>query len=503
MNNITKRILKARGYETGKEMEDFINPQPHDRKLMKNITEVSNKIKEYIDKRITIFGDYDCDGITSTTIMYKSLKHLGANPNYYIPERVEGYSLSKQAIDKIDADLIITVDCGISSHEEIKYAQEQGIEVVVTDHHEGTEPPCLYVNPKVGGQYPFKDLAGVGVTYKVCQELLDKDLETLIDYVAFATVADVMPLVDENRWIVRQGLKRLNKYPSSPFKMMMDKLNTTKEVSAGYIGFVLAPIINAGGRMNDAKTAIRFMLQEDEDYLLKDNLNVLVGYNRDRKALQEKMQDEIEYDATKNIIIGDYPMQRGLVGLVAGDLKEKYDKPAIVIDSDTGKGSCRSIHPFDITEGLAKASDLLEDYGGHKLAAGFKVKEGKIEEFKQKMYEITENIEYDVIKYDDTINPYSITKSKVRDLEVLQPFGAGNPRPKFLLENVKPYDIKVLKSRHLKFTVDGSIKCIAFGYNNRQLVENEVDLIVKPDINYYAGNEYLQFIIARIIQKEE
>lgn len=505
MNNFVKKILNARGYNSEEAIDEFLNPQPHDRKLMKNITEVSDKIKEYIDKKITIFGDYDCDGISSSTILYKTLKNMKwGSLQVYTPERKEGYSLSKKAIDGFeDTDLLITVDCGISSHEEIKYAQSKGIEVIVIDHHEGQEPPCLYVDPKVGNEYPFRDLAGVGVTYKVCQELLNSELKSLIDYVAFATIADVMPLVDENRWIVQEGLKRLNNYPSEPFKKMIRELKS-KEITAGYVGYVLAPIINAGGRMDNAKLASKYMLHEYEySFQAEEDLKTLIEYNQQRKAVEKNTAKQIEFDKDKNIVIADMPMPRGIVGLVAGRLKEQEDKPAIVIDTKTLKGSCRSIKPLNMVETLSKVEDLLKGYGGHKMASGFQIKEGKLEEFKQRMYELTEGIEYELIKYDDELSPYGFTKYDVKALDELQPFGVGNPKPKFKIDNIRPYDIRILKDEHLSFKIGSNVKCIGFNLADKSddLVDGS-SIIGQLDINHYAGNEYLQVIVKRIIKGE-
>lgn len=477
-------------------------------------------IEEHIewDNKIFIFGDYDVDGTTSSAILYKALKKLNAQVEVVIGDRfIDEYGLSKGAIDRMDkkgAGCIITVDCGISNHEEIKYAKSKNIDVIVVDHHEPDNdrdgnkvlPKCEFVDLKaVQGAYEFTELCGAGIAWKVAQYITEEPLYYMLDLVAFATIADVVPLVGENRVMVKHGLQDINDNPNLGLKKLIE-VNDFKdrEITSGRVGYTLAPCINARGRIDNNQISFELLSSKDRGRV-EEIATILKKENEKRKVMTKEAIADIQekVDEDDNIIIAQNDIGKGIVGVVAGDIKEDFDKPSVVFGEPNKdgicKGSARSCKPLHIKEALDKVPDLLEGYGGHKFAAGLSIHIDNIDRFKKEMLEITEGIEYETTKYDMELDVSDISKSLVYDLEVFNPTGRSNPSPKFLVSG-KARRIRPTKSgEHLMFTING-IDAIAFSMVDQyEKLKYNGEVIGSVDINEYRGNKTLQIKVSEIL----
>ena len=528
---ILANILVNRNIEN---IDKFLNPTRHDFHdpfLMPDMEKaIQRLIKAIEDKqKIMIFGDYDADGITSITVLKKFLNERGMEFGTYIPNRLnEGYGLNKEAIKKIfdqGYTLMITVDCGISGIEEIDYANSLGIETIITDHHEPAESlPNAYAvidAKRKDNKYPFNQLAGVGVVFKVIQALSiklgldEKEYLKYLDIVCVGTISDIVPLVDENRVIAKLGLKLVEVTRNIGLRILIQSIGF-KEINSTAISFGVAPRINACGRMGHQQEALDLFLCDDINKA-KEIATRLNAFNQERqakeKAICEQVVEQIEAGEKDKtcIILGHEDWHHGIIGIVSSKVTEMYFKPSILIcfEGDEGKGSGRSIPGFDLHEALMKCSDTIEKFGGHSMAIGITVKKDKFEEFKQEFEEYAKSCNISeivpVVQIDEEVNLKDICMEDVRSLKLLEPFGEANKMPIFLFKNLKINSIRALsEGKHLKLNLmSDSYMIDAIGFNmgelaNQYLLDDKVDVVGSLDINSFNGNENMQITIKDI-----
>ncbi len=522
-------ILVNRGITQKKDIDIFLNPTRkdfHDPYSMPDMEKAVNRILKAIDEKekVIIYGDYDVDGITSITVLKKFLKERGLDVGYYIPNRLdEGYGLNKDAIEKIAEEgykLIITVDCGISGIEEIKFAYEKGMEVIVTDHHEPLEelPDALAVVDckRKDNKYLFKNLAGCGVVFKLAQaisqrlNLDEKEYLKYLDIVCVGTISDIVPLVDENRVIAKLGLKLVEQTRNPGLKALL-AASGYKEVNSNTVSFGVAPRINACGRMGKEEEALKLFLTDNiaEAGRITDNLN---KYNRERQEIEKRIYQEALEKIEKNhleennvIVVGGENWHHGVIGIVASKITEQYFKPSILIcfEGDEGKGSGRSIPGFDLHDALCQSSEYLEKYGGHEMAVGLSLKKENFQKFADKFEEIakeahTEEIE-SVINIDREITIKDVNIDTINSLKALEPFGEANKLPVFIYKNLRIDSIRALsEGKHLKLTLkDGNTIINAIGFNMGKYAEeyrisDKIDVLGVLEINTFNGIDTIQ-----------
>jgi len=494
------RILVNRGIKSLEDVRFFLNPSYEnllDPFLMKDMDKAINVLSEIRknNEPVVVYGDYDVDGVTGTYLLCKILKDLGWNIDYYIPNRFEeGYGLSMDAIDEIEKrgfKNIITVDCGITSIEEVKYAKSKGFKVVVTDHHEAKDilPPAeAVVNPKrPDDNYPFKGLAGVGVVFKLLSALNQKlgypiDLKEYIDVVAVGTIADIVPLLSENRIIVKEGLKKIQTTRNLGLKKLIKAVGIiNKNITSHDIGFRLAPKLNAAGRIDSAGSAVDLLLCEDE-YGAQMLAEQLVKQNSTRQSIENEIFREalkiIEtdgYDRDRAIIVSKEGWHSGVIGIVASRILARFYRPTFLISIDpdgVGKGSARSISTINLMELLSSVEDLFEEFGGHPMAAGFTIKAENIPKLRERLNKELQKFSDDnfvqKIEIDSELCLEEINDSLIDIIDTLRPFGQGNEEPKFLLKNLHVEQIRYSgnNSEHLKIVVrKGEKRFEVFGFN--------------------------------------
>ncbi|WP_156299219.1 single-stranded-DNA-specific exonuclease RecJ [Streptobacillus canis] len=546
-NNILN-ILANRGIVDEKDIVNFINPSLEnleDPLRLKDLGLAASYILEAIkeNKNICIYGDYDVDGITSTSLLYLVLKKIGAkNLDYYIPLRNEGYGLNKDAIQEIkdkETDLIITVDCGISSYYDVEFINSLGMQVIVTDHHDLPSDKKLprglaCINPKrLDNEYSFPNIAGVGVAFLLAYELfrrldMKEEIYRYLDIASLGTIADIMPIIKENRIIVKYGLERLKNSSNLGLKTILNKLELTdKELTTGDVSFKIAPIFNAAGRLADAKLGVKLLISnnQNEVNVLADNL---ISNNIDRRKLQDEIIENVLNElkdkdlSDKYILISHSPnYHHGIIGIVASKVLETYYKPCIIMEENPEEGiavaSCRSVEGFNITKALSSVSKLLVKFGGHANAAGFTIKLENLEEFKKEIEkyakEQLENIKLTKnIKIDMKIPAQKISYEFIQSLNLLKPFGFGNPTPLLMSENCIIHNPKTVgtNDQHLKFDIDQkgfSVKnAIWFngGENLKELKKNHIfyDVVFKLETNEYKDRFYPSIMIEDMKQSK-
>lgn len=529
LNELLSEIIANRKIGSDEDIRIFLAPTRKDFKdpfLFKDMDIAVNRIIKAIDNKenVIIYGDYDVDGITSTTVLKKFLEERGLIVDTYIPNRLdEGYGLNKDAIDTINNDnktLIITVDCGISAINEIEYANSLGIETIVTDHHEaGDELPnaiAVIDAKRKDNTYPFRGLAGVGVVFKVIQaisiklNLEEKEFLKYLDLVCVGTISDIVPLEKENRVIAKLGLKLLEVTKNLGLKELLKTIGYRK-IDSNAISFGIAPRINACGRMGHEEDALKLFLSDDEEEV-KQITNNLNEYNKLRQETEKKIYDEAiqkihneGLDKANSIVVAGDNWHHGVIGIVSSKVTELYFKPSILLglEEDIAKGSGRSVPGFDLHEALYECEELLDKYGGHEMAVGLSLKKENFEKFKQKFEEVAKNKHIDeiqpVIYIDGQITLKDMTKDIVESLEMLEPFGEGNKMPLFLYKNLKIDSIRALtEGKHLKLTLkDTNYVINAIGFNmghlvNEYLIGDKVDIVGVLEINNYNGNEMIQ-----------
>ncbi len=496
------------------------------------------RIKQAIaaDEKITVYGDYDADGITASALLVSCLKSISANADFYIPEREnEGYGMSKTAIDTIanaGSTLIISVDCGITAVEECIYAKETGVDVIITDHHEcGKQLPeaVAVINPKVPAcPYPDKNLAGVGVALKLCQALL-KDTHSLeqvaqnyAEFVALGTIADIAPLIGENRVLCDMGLKKIPKSENAGFQALLAVSDLqNKTVDATKVGFQLAPKINAVGRLSDASLAVEMFLSDDLKKTQEIAIN-LAECNVKRQKIEQEILDEAEqmveqfYKEDAVLVLCDEKWHHGVVGIVASRLTKKYNKPCILISPGADgyyKGSGRSLEGFSLYDALCASSDTLVRFGGHELAAGIVIDCKKVDAFRESINVYAKEILggkplAPVIEADLELRGRHLNLETANALLSLEPFGAGNKPPVFTINNMTVNRVSALgaNGQHLKMQLikDGfAIDAIAFSFADKVHLTygSEVTVMANLDINSFRGTDSVQLKIIDMKQR--
>lgn len=529
LNKVIGKIIVNRHVVNDEDVRIFITPTRddfHNPFLFKGMDIAVDRIIKAINnkEKILIYGDYDVDGITSTTVLKKYLMDRGISVDTYIPNRLhEGYGLNKKAIDTIkerNIDLIITVDCGISAIEEVDYAVRLGMDIIVTDHHEVGEklPNALAVidAKRKDNTYPFRALAGVGVVFKLIQalsiklEIKPEEYLKYLDLVCVGTISDIVPLEGENRTIAKLGLMLIKVTRNLGLRELI-KSSGYKEIDSNTISFGVAPRINACGRMGHEEEALKLFLAEDLESATKITKE-LNEYNTLRqsteKAIYEEAVQQIEknhLDANNSIVLGGKGWHHGVIGIVSSKVTDKYYKPSILLsfEDDIAKGSGRSVPGFDLYEGLAKCEDLLEKYGGHSMAVGLTLKKENLENFKERFEQIAKekNIKelVPIIYIDDELKLKDINMDLVKSISILEPFGEANKVPLFLIRNLKIDSIRALsEGRHLKLTLrDENFVINAIGFELGYLAEeyrigDRIDVVGTLEINSFNGFSSIQ-----------
>lgn len=527
------RILVNRQIDTPEQIKQFLHPTMEDLKdpfSMKGMAGAVDRVTEalFANEKIMVYGDYDVDGITATALLYMVLNKLGAQVSYYLPNRlVEGYGLSPDGIEEATSQsirLIITVDTGITAVEEVEYARDRGIDVVVTDHHEPGEslPKAVaIVNPKQPGCTYGGELSGVGVAFKFCQALYqrlsqnEQELHEHLDLVALGTSADIVPLVGENRVLTRFGIRQISRTTKPGLKSLVFVSGLMgKEIGTGQVVFILAPRINALGRLGDAKQAIRLLSTRDESQA-QSIARTLDNENRRRKDIDEQtlrealdqMIGKVDVNTDKAIVLSAEGWHQGVIGIVASRLVEKFHLPTVMIaiSDGEGKGSARSIPGFHLCEALKECESHLLRYGGHKYAAGLSIKPDQIEQFRIKFKEVSARIlsADDVVPklhIDCELELEDITDEFVTAIEEFSPFGPQNMRPVFLTRNCEVLgQAYQVGSNHLKLKLrkgNAVIDVIGFGFGDRAREISDrgclVDVVYTVEYNTYNDQTRIQ-----------
>lgn len=532
------QILNNRGINDEKDAEIFMNPSLEylrDPFLMKDMKKATERIKKAIEnkERIYIYGDYDVDGVSSTSILYIYFKSIDYPVKYYIPNRLEeGYGINEDAIRKISndgCDLIITVDCGITSVNEVGLANELGIDVIITDHHEcQSDVPDAYaiVNPKQDDcNYPFDMLCGCGVAFKMIQALTDEEefKRSMFDYlevVTLATICDIVPLIDENRIIVKNGLKLMKEGKNLGLRELIKVCGIeTSKIGSSHIGYSVGPRINASGRLGHSYLGVQLFTTDLEDEA-KEIANILEAKNIERQMIESKMYKEAEdvisssenYKDDKVLVVAKEGWQHGIIGIVASKLTEKYYKPTILLTIEDGEatGSARSIKGFSIFDALVSCKDLMNKFGGHEQAAGLALNAENIEELRKRVNKIADyNLNKDDlienIKVEYELEEESATLDLVDNLHKLEPFGLSNPSPRFIMRDLLLTNIyKMGKNKqHLKLICENEKSYECVGFNMAYLAENfqegdKIDVLFQVDENNFNNDRKVQFLLKDI-----
>ena len=541
-------ILGNRDIVDPKLVDMYINPSlnklhnPYD---LPDMTEAIDIIIETIQENgeIRIFGDYDQDGIASVMTLLDGLLFYYDNISYDIPHRVdEGYGISSGMSDKAIEDkvsLVITCDNGITGFDQVKKLKENGIKVIVTDHHQIEkedkdgwvdqilpDADCV-INPhRLDSKYPFKDLCGAGVSFKLMQALymkLDGDFEylaSLLEYVAMGTVCDIVSLTDENRIFVIEGLKRLNITEKYAIKVLLEEAGWNKEIDEYTLGFIIGPLMNATGRLSTAKLAIELLMEEDMDRI-RQLAKELVELNNKRKNLTQEGLDKCDklvmensYDKGDIIVVYEPSIDESICGIVAGRIKEKYYRPTIVLtkSAEDGilKGSGRSIETYNMHKAILPFEDNLESFGGHPMACGLSIKNDMVDDFRHflnSQSKLTKNDLEEVINIDTQIKISKLSLEFAEKLDKYRPFGKDNPRPVFANKGVDIADIQMIgkdektmrinlhqNGRYfnaIKFNAVDDYEYLKLKFNNN-IKGNKIDIVYYPDVNEFRGNKNLQ-----------
>ena len=512
----------------------FLNPekQPyHDPFLLKDMKKACSRLVKALTnhEKICVYGDYDVDGVSSTALLILALTELGFNIDYYLPDRhSEGYGLHIESLEKIIPlyDLIITVDCGITAIKEIDFAKDK-IDIIITDHHlPGELLPDAFavINPMQNTcDYPNKYLCGVGVAFKLCQgvyQALDKDyllLEKYLDIVALGTVADIVPLLDENRRFVKKGLTHINNLGIKTLIEICDY--DENALNAGHIGFGIAPRLNAAGRLTHASNAVELLITHDEK-LAREKAIYLDNENKERQEIVEDIFEQAvlqienkHLNEHKIIIVVGKNWHEGVIGIAASRLQEKYYRPIVIIATkdNIGKASCRSIDGFHMKDALTHCEQYLMVYGGHSKAAGFTIDLKYLKDFIKAL----DTYANEKIRPDDLIpiqqveavlRPQDVTLDFIEEISKLEPFGMGNPKPSFVCQQLTVDRATIIgkEQNHLRFNFHGNTneQYTAIGWHMAHYAEEiknqHVDILFQPEINHWNDRIYLQFKLSDI-----
>lgn len=564
VSDITARLLYNRGYDSPEKASAFMNANIeslHDPFLMKDMDKAVQRIAQAIENQetIAIYGDYDVDGVTSVTSIYLYLQSKGADIVYYIPSRdKEGYGLCDAAIDVLadhGVTLIVTVDTGITADHEVRFAAQRGIDMVITDHHEcraELPPACAVVNPhRTDCPYPFKELAGVGVVFKLMcayeiaqyrklglpkENAVAAVCREYVDLTAIGTIADVMPLIDENRYIVSVGLEAVQNTKRCGLEALIeastynpgtrqDQPQKRKKVTSGFIGFGIAPRINAAGRISSATKAVELLLEQDPEAareraeeLCRINTQRQIEENRIAEQAYKTIEQQHDFLNDKVIVLEDDSWQQGIIGIVSSRITEKFGLPSVLISfdgatrgyaslDDVGKGSGRSVKGMNLVDALTYCSDLLIRYGGHELAAGLSISRCNIDEFRQRINQYArENLDSDAldIRYeaDCEVDVHELTMPLAVEMAKLEPFGVANPTPELVCRNLTVFKIiPIGAGKHCKVILakDGlQMQAVWFGTSAATCpfsVSDCVDVMFQLSINEYQNVKSLQLIV--------
>jgi len=509
--------------------------------LLKGMADALDMILEAVEnrKKITIYGDYDADGLTATALLFNFFSSLDIPVSSYIPNRLtEGYGLNRGAIETIAGNgtaLIITVDCGTSNQEEIALARNLNMKVVVTDHHQVPkhfQPDCPYVNPhQPDCLFPFKDLAGVGVAFFLAVAIRavlrekgwfgtrpEPDLKEYLDLVALGTVADRVPLLDQNRMLVNNGMEAMAGSRWAGIRAIKDVADIRgSEITAEHLAFRLAPRLNAPGRVGDPDIGIQILTSHEP--IVANNLALKVNAaNTRRQSVEQNIIDEIEdmikaadgIGERKTLFFGTEDWHKGVLGIVASRLVAKYYRPSLVFNTRDGVvvGSGRSIDGFNLYRALSQLSHLFERFGGHAHAAGFTLKADKLQTFEKELEDLAREMLSDedlvpTIDVDSEIPLQDITPEMVRQIRSLSPFGEGNPEPIFLARSLEVLESRVVGKRHLKLRVSQRgkpIEAIGFELADKHSLEGKtIDMVFTPELNQWQGYENIQLKVIDLI----
>lgn len=544
---VVAKLLVQRGLDTPEKADLFLNPsldRLHDPFLLPDAEIACERLKTALanKERIWVYGDYDGDGVTSAALWTRALRSLGADVEVFVPHRKrDGYDMRGVFVEKAKAagvHLIVTTDCGIQRIDEVEQAREAGIDVIITDHHtpnaNGSLPRAVaVVNPhRHDSRYPFPELAGVGVAFKLCEALTrhlghnpNSFRKAFLDLATIGTVTDVMPLIDENRILVKYGLEALENTRKPGLRALIEVAGYAgKTLTAGAIGFGLGPRLNAASRMDETQDALDLLLTKDEGEAerLARKLNQLNIDRREEtsRIVEEAMEQIVRQDmAEAKCLVVSGSWKAGIVGLVASKMVERFHRPCIVIGMDeatgVGRGSARSIHAFNVYDAINACRDLLDEYGGHALAAGLSIQQEHLPDFTDQMNNIAKSLIADeelqpTLEVAQEVGPDEICDQLLEQMQALAPFGSGNHEPLFVSRGVRVMEIKRMgaEKQHLKLILK------APGLNGRGLVDapmwhygeladhlepgKPLDLCYRPEFNHFNGRRSIQFMLQDI-----
>jgi len=541
VSTVVAGLLAARGFATDEAARKLLHPaldQLHDPTLMFGMNDAATRVLRAVDagEQILIYGDYDVDGTTGTVVLRRALQLLGAETRFHVPHRfTEGYGIRQDVLERARAagcTLVISVDCGIRAHEPLEWARANGLDVIVTDHHlpdteEGAPPAFAVLNPNQRDcNYPDKHLAGVGVAFKLAHEVLRRRgreslIKGFLKVVAIGTVADVAPLVGENRAIVALGLADIVNATNPGLRALMEVAGCGdgRDMRCSDLGFRLGPRINAAGRMDAARAVVELFetTSEAEARRLAEHLD---ARNRERQVMQRAITQRAvaEYERSGDcgavaVIAGD-GWHRGVIGLAASRIAEKLARPCVVISLDengVGHGSARSVEGYHLLDGLTSCAELFETFGGHAQAAGLTIRRERIAELRRRLHDHASQFLVDttecapVVKVDAELPARSLTPALADELERLEPFGAQWPRPVFLSRDLRVLkEARVLKERHLKFEVDAGadsrpVEALWWGGAEEAAATpragDRIELAYAVETNIWRGEKRLQLIV--------
>ncbi len=530
-------ILTKRGIFNSQDAYRFLYPKLSDLSdpyLLPDIEKAAKRLLKAVkdEKLIGIYGDYDVDGVCGSAILYLFIKELGGKVKFYAPDRIsEGYGLNENLISKMKNDgvsLVVTVDCGICDLKESRLIKSQNMDLIITDHHmPGRDLPCAdcIVNPKLGNSNSIKDLCGASVAFYLAAAIRREirrgalnmrlpELKTHLDLVALATIADLVPLLGDNRILAKYGLKQLSTTNKIGLLYLKEVCKLGREIDTFHVGFILGPRINASSRMADARAAFRLLVTDSESEARK-LATYLDELNKERQRVEERvlkeailMVDEKDF----GIVLFSPGWHPGIIGIVASRIVDMYSRPTVIISGlgEKSKGSARSIEGIHIYDVLCECKNLLLGFGGHRLAAGLTIEPSNIEKFKERFNEILKNYPKEQfcpkLLFDKESNLNSIRGSLIKEIELLSPFGEGNPKPLFVARNLQLTDIKEIGQNFLKLKVkEGIFTYDAFWtkkFNGNFLnPPKRVDLLFSPKIGNLFGQSYLELSVVDIKPK--
>jgi single-stranded-DNA-specific exonuclease len=548
VSEVVAGVLAARGVRAEAEARALLRPsleQLHDPFLMLGMRESVGRVLRAVDsgERILVYGDYDVDGTTGTVVLRRALEYLGAQTGYHVPHRfTEGYGIRQDVLERANADgyaLVISVDCGIRAHEPLEWAKQHGLDVIVTDHHlpdeeEGAPPAFAVLNPNQKAcAYPDKNLAGVGVAFKLAHALFrERGRESLVPgflkVVAIGTVADVAQLTGENRAIVSLGLKDLHRATNPGLRALLEVsgCGDARTMKAFDLGFRVGPRINAAGRMDAARAVVELFESKDMSEARRIAAH-LDARNRERQAVQQEVTEravaELELtgqEATAVVVVAGEGWHRGVIGLAASKIAEKLHRPAVVISLDedgAGHGSARSLEGFHMLDALTTCADLLDGFGGHAHAAGLGVRRENVAELRRRLNEYAAGVLCEdeggvpCLEYDVELPPEALDLELCEELDALEPHGAGWPRPVFVTRDLRVVgEPRVVKERHLKFNVNtagGRVhECIWWRAAERGAATprpgERIELAYAMEANCWNGRTRLQLVVEDLKEKD-